>query len=396
MADLGFRALDADHHYYEAEDAFTRHIDPKMRHRCMQWADVNGRKRLLVGGKVNRFIPNPTFDPVAKPGILDQYFRGRNPDARDIATLFGELDPIHPAYRDRDARIAQLDAQNLDAVLLFPTLGVGMEEALRDDPEAAIAAFRAFNRWLLDDWTFGYQERLFAAPYITLLDVDSAVAELEFALASGARLVCMRAGPIHSSEGFRSPADPAYDPFWARLEEAGIPLMYHSGDTGQLRYASEWGEGGSFSAFEYRPLRSVLSPSVIRDTLAALVCQGLFDRFPGLRVATIESGSEWVAPLFKALRKAYGQMPFGFREDPCQTLRRHLWVSPYYEDDLEGLRNDLGAGHVLFGSDYPHAEGLAEPTDFLYDLEGYDDDEIRLVMRENLASLIEPRPPSAA
>ena len=146
MAQLDFLAFDADHHYYEAEDAFIRHVDPKLRKRCMQWAEIDGRKRLLVGGKVNRFIPNPTFDPVAKPGILDEFFRGKNPDQRGIAALFGELDPIHPAYRDRDHRLQQLDAQRIQGALLFPTLGVGMEESLNHDPEALLAAFRAFNR----------------------------------------------------------------------------------------------------------------------------------------------------------------------------------------------------------------------------------------------------------
>src|SRR5262245_46017501 len=195
MAQLDFRAFDADHHYYEAEDAFIRHVEPRLRSRAMQWAVIDGRKRLLVGGKLNRFIPNPTFDPVAKPGILDEYFRGRNPEQKDIRTLFGALDPIHPGYRDRKARLRLLDAQNLEGAFLFPTLGVGMEESLKHDPEAAVAAFRGFNRWLAEDWGFAYQGRLFAAPYFTLLDVDAAVAELDWALAAGARLICMRAGP---------------------------------------------------------------------------------------------------------------------------------------------------------------------------------------------------------
>ena len=69
MADLDFAAFDADHHYYEAEDAFLRHVDRRLHARCMQWAEIGGRGRLLVGGRVNRFIPNPTFDPVARPGV---------------------------------------------------------------------------------------------------------------------------------------------------------------------------------------------------------------------------------------------------------------------------------------------------------------------------------------
>ena len=130
MAELAYPAFDADNHYYEAQDAFTRHIDPALGKRAMQWAEVAGRQCLLVGGKVNRFIPNPTFDPVAKPGCLDEYFRGRNEEGKSIRDIFGELDPINPAYRDRDARLALMDTQDLDGCFMFPTLGVGMEEAI--------------------------------------------------------------------------------------------------------------------------------------------------------------------------------------------------------------------------------------------------------------------------
>ena len=66
------KPIDADNHYYEAPDAYTRHIDKAMAKRAMQWAEINGRQRLLVGGKVNRFISNPLFDPVAKHGSLDE------------------------------------------------------------------------------------------------------------------------------------------------------------------------------------------------------------------------------------------------------------------------------------------------------------------------------------
>ena len=87
MARPDFRAFDADNHYYEAEDAFTRHIHPSMAKRCMQWAEVDGKKRLLVGGRINRFIPNPSFDPIARPGSLEDYFRGRNTEGLDLATM---------------------------------------------------------------------------------------------------------------------------------------------------------------------------------------------------------------------------------------------------------------------------------------------------------------------
>jgi predicted TIM-barrel fold metal-dependent hydrolase len=395
MTQLGFAAFDCDNHYYEAEDAFTRHVDRDMRRRAMTWAEIDGKRRLLVGGKINRFIPNPTFDPVARPGCLDDYFRAKT-SARDIREAFGALEPISPAYRDRDARLALMDEQGLEGVFLFPTLGVGMEAALEGDRGALVAAFRAFNRWLEDDWGCNYQGRIFAAPYITLADVDAAIEELDWALEQDARIVVMRASSVAAEVGRRSLGHPAHDPFWARLDESGITLGIHSGDAGYGFMLDYWGQDSEFEAFRYAPLKSLLTYSPISDAVASLVAEGVFARFPNVRLATIESGSEWVAPLFKKLRKAYGQHAYAFAEDPIETCRRHVWISPYYEDDLVELRNTIGADHVLFGSDFPHAEGLANPVDFVHDLDGFTDDEIRLVMRENGLALTRPNVVAAA
>ena len=115
----------------------------------MQWADIGGKRRLLVGGKVNKFIPNPTFDPIAAArqprGLLPgSQHRAASTSRRCSASSTRSSE--HPAYRDRDARVRQLDEQGLDGALLFPTLGVGMQEALRRDLPALHAAFSAFNR----------------------------------------------------------------------------------------------------------------------------------------------------------------------------------------------------------------------------------------------------------
>jgi len=392
-SDVTFQLFDADNHYYEAPDAFTRHLDPKLAKRTMQWAEIDGKQRLLVGGRVNRFIPNPLFDPVARPGALDEYFRGQRA-GDDIRAAFGELEPISPAYREPAARIALMDEQGMEGCFLFPTLGVGMEQPLVNDPEAAHAAFHSFNQWLLDDWTFDYQGRIYGAPYFTLLDPDAAVRELEWVLREGAKVIVMRAGPVQAPSGFRSPGDPVYDPFWARIAEAGILVAYHSGESGYDRYAAEWGESSEMEAFRHNPFKIVTSSDrPIYDTMAALICHGVFARHPNVRVATIESGSEWAPLLVKKLKKSYAQAPGAFPGgDPVEELRAHVSVSPYYEDDLIALRGASGAESILFGSDYPHAEGLADPASFVQDLEGFSEAEIRLIMRENALALSRPQP----
>jgi predicted TIM-barrel fold metal-dependent hydrolase len=383
MPAVDYDVFDADNHYYEATDAFIRHL-PKHRSKLVQWAEIGGKQRMIVDNKIFRFIPNPTFDPVARPGSLDDYFRGKRA-GDDIRDAFGALEPINPAYRDPAARVKLMDTQGLLGCFLFPTLGVGVEEALLHDPDALHDVFHAFNEWMLDDWTFNYLDRIYAAPYICLQIPERAEADVEFALANGAHVVVMRSGPVRGPAFSRSPGDPVYDRMWARLAEAGILVAYHSGDAGYGRYTDEWGGAGDFQAFRNDPFRTLTGGHrPIFDTIAALVCHGVLRRHPNLRVATIESGSEWMPSLLKGLKKSYGQVPGAFEQvDPFEQVRARVWVSPYYEDDLPQLRDVLGVERMIFGSDYPHAEGLADPKAFVEDLPGFSESEIRLVMREN-------------
>jgi hypothetical protein len=137
MADYG--CIDADNHYYEPLDAFTRHLAKKFTERGVQVVQQGRRVKLLVGGEVNRFIPNPTFDPIVVAGCLDPLFRGQIPAGVDPRTLM-QVEPLRPEYRDREVRADLLPAQGLDSVLLFPTLGVGVEQGLKDDIDATMAS----------------------------------------------------------------------------------------------------------------------------------------------------------------------------------------------------------------------------------------------------------------
>ena len=396
VADLDFRIFDCDNHYYEASDAFTRHVDPAFRKRGMQWAEIDGRKRLLVGGKINRFIPNPTWDPISRPGALDEYFRGRNPRGAETPELFGQLDRLadHPEYQNRDARLAVMDRQGVQGAIFLPTLGVGMEQALGHDAPALVAAFRAFNRWLEEDWGFAYQERIFAAPYMTLVDAESAGLELQWALDHDARFIVMVGGPVGADGMGGSPADPIYDRFWSLANESGVTVCYHGGDSPYSKYLTAWGESSEMEAFRQNPFRGLISANAHQDNFANLLAHGHFARYPNLRLASIETGSAWVFHLFEKLGKSFGQTPQAYPEDPRETFKQHVWVSPFYEDPLAELRDLLGADHVLMGSDFPHAEGLAEPSSYLKDLRNfnYSDEDCRLVMRDNGIGLSQRQP----
>jgi len=386
-----FRIFDADNHYYEPTDAFTRHLDPSMRKRTVQWAEVDGKTRLLVGGKVNRFIPNPTFAAVSRPGVLAEYFRAKD-GVGDMRAGLGELEPIgsRPEYRDRDARLALMDEQGIEQTIMLPTLGVGMETALEHDPEALVAAFSAFNRWLLEDWGFNHRERIYGAPYITLVDPDRAVVELDFALEHDARVVLVRPGPVAVPGGRTTPGDPRHDRFWSRLDEAGITLVVHGGDSSYGDYERLWGLSGEVEAFRMSPLKRLLSASPIQDFMASLMADKVFERFPRVRVATIETGSGWVGPLLTKLRTVSIQLPGAFAQDPYELFLEHVWVSPFFEDDVYKLVERVGPDRVVFGSDYPHVEGLAVPADFVKEIDRLPDADVRKIMRDNARALVTP------
>jgi predicted TIM-barrel fold metal-dependent hydrolase len=391
--DLGYDAIDADNHYYEPLDAFTRHLDPEFARRGVEVVTAGRRTRVLAGGDAFEFIPNPTFDPIIVPGCIDPLFRGRIPEGIDPRSLM-QVEPLRAEYQDRQARLSVMDDQDLATIMLFPTMGCGVEEALKDDIDATMATLTAFNRWLDEDWGFDHEGRIISAPMLSLADPDAAVAELDRVLAAGARIVHLRPAPVPGENGTsRSLGHPSHDPFWARLSEASIPVAFHLGDSGYNAFSSMWGGSAKFLAYgRTNALSKILvSDRAIHDTVASLVVDGVFTRFPDLRVASIENGSDWVALLVKRLKKQANQTPWDFDEAPLDAIRRNIWVTPYYEEDVAALAELIGVEKILFGSDWPHGEGLARPTDFVKELEAFSADDVRKIMRDNALELLGAR-----
>ena len=369
----GFKLFDFDSHYYEALDACTRHVDPALGSRGARFEVIDGRTRFVVGGKVNRYIANPTFDPVARPGALHSWYRG-NPEQKTLREAFGELEPIRPEYRVRDRRLEVMDDQGVGAALLFPTLGVGLEEALKDDPEAAGQVFSGFNLWLDEDWGYRYRNRIFAVPNVPLLDPEFAHAELRRVLDRGALVVNIRNAPVPIPGGFRSPFDPLYDSFWGLAAESGVVVATHAGLEGYDVIVNMWEDGTENSIFR-SPLRGVISKGrAVADFYGAAICQLIFDRFPSLRMASVENGASWVPDLLHRLDDAANRNPGYFKAEPSQTFRDHVWVTPFWEDDLAVLSDVLPIDRMLLGSDWPHAEGVEQPIDFITDSLRWADD----------------------
>jgi predicted TIM-barrel fold metal-dependent hydrolase len=389
-----FPVYDADNHLYEPEQAFSRHLPPRFK-RDFYFVDVEGRRKLVIAGMLSEYIPNPTFAVVAAPGAHVDWYRARNPEGKTLRELGGK--PIRPpdAWRTGEGRIALLDAQGVHAALVFPTLASAIEERLGARGEATAALFHSLNQWTVDEWGFARHGRLFSVPFLSLTRVDLALAELDFVLAHGARAVAIRPAPVPDVRGSRSFGLPEYDSFWARVADAGIFVCLHASDSGYDRITQWWtgGQGEEFVAFERNPFQATvdLLGRAIADSISALICHGVFERHPRVRVAAIENGAEWVEPLLLRLDRAYGQMPRAFATHPREQFERHVYVAPFYEDDVDRLRRHVPIERMLFGSDFPHPEGAAEPLDYLDEFRAYAPDEIEKIFSSNLKGLLEGR-----
>lgn len=393
---LDYRIHDADQHYYEPDDCYSRHIEAPFKDKTM-WIDRSNPGtpgRMYIGQDRCQFFSVGAGDSIGAPGMMKAFLQGTSEQGGSPS-----LNPINglavQEFVDAKARIGRMDEQNVESCLMLPTTGVGIEPQLRQPKHRAALypSIRAFNRWLEEDWGFGLDGRIYGAPMISLVDLNEANLELDRLIAAGARFIILTAGPI----GGRSPGDPYFDSFWARCEEAKINTVFHIGNTpfGEM-YSQPWGLRSNPPSHRHSLMEYALAftERPVVDTLTALIADNLFGRFPGLRVLSVEYGSSWVTPMLGKLDKLarlyskdmwrFGTPPLS----PSDTFRQNVWVAPFYEDDVVGLAKLIGADRVLNGSDYPHPEGLAEPFEFGEELEGLPPADVKRIMRDNFAGLV--------
>lgn len=388
---LGFPVFDADNHLYETRDALTKYL-PEANKGAIDFVEVHGRTKIMVKGQVSNYIPNPTFDRVGRPGAQEEYFKVGNPEGKSYREIIGRGIDCPPAFREAPARLELMDEQGIDYAMMYPTLASLVEERMKDDPDLCAAAIHALNQWMIEAWPYAFEERIFSAPVIPTGLVDRAMEELDFVVEHGARAVLIRPAPAWGYRGPRSFALPEFDPFWAKVQDAGVLVVLHASDSGYIRYTNEWeGIQGEAQAFSEPSLFSMVVEGdyrAIRDAATSLICHGALARFPKLRFALVENGAGWVPHFLEELDHAYAKMPHRYTERPSLTFKRHFWMHPFHEEDPKDLVTLLGADHVIFGSDFPHVEGLADPVAWADELHGLGDEELRLVMGGNMMELM--------
>jgi predicted TIM-barrel fold metal-dependent hydrolase len=226
---------------------------------------------------------------------------------------------------------------------------------------------------------------------LSFANLDLALVELDRVLEQNPAVVYLRPGDAHG----RSPAEPSFDPFWARLNKAGVNAPMHLGGTEYQSEEARWSEDPDITVFNMNALTWTMywrdRPAM--ETVSAYTFHGLFDRFPNVRVVLSEMGSVRVPYAVRKMDHAFllgTQGTFSrLTRRPSEVFREHFLVAPYPEESVSRVTDVVGVGPVVFGSDFPHGEGLAFPDQYAAaQLGKFRDEDVRAIMHDNLAGFL--------
>jgi len=374
--ELPFSTFDSDNHLYENQDALTKFLPPEYQG-IIRYVDIGGRTKLAIQDKISDYIPNPTFNRVAVPGGagMDITKGGEGFNRPGAGAGFGKMVamPSLDAFFDPVPRLELMKEMGIDRTLLWPTLASALEERMANDPDAVCVVIHALNEWMHEHWSYVYSDAIYSTPIVSLAaGNDVAIAELEYVAERGAKIFLIRVAPVPTWKGRKSFALPEFDPFWERVAELDLVVGMHSGDAGYTRYTNEWeGLGDREMVITAKSKARQSSPAFLAlssekdnlvDAMASIIGHGLATRFPTLKFMPVEFASSWIRPFYAKLQRTYDRASVLFDENPVDVFNRNVWVHAFHEPEPKGII-DLGVpvDHIMFGSDFPHPEGMEDP-----------------------------------
>src|SRR5579871_123488 len=348
--------IDADTHLIEPRNLWASHLDASRRHLAVQITDDELGYSWLCAPDGTRIHPAEVHTPgtVVPMGATRQRQReGRPPEIR-----YDDALPLHDT--DPAARLALLERHGVGEAVVFPNYGLFWVRALEAMPDAQLANMEAWNRWISDDVAPAGHGRLHPVAHVSLREETWLDAQLARLAGAGIRAAMVPIGPVDG----RSLGSLELDRCWSLFEDHGIAVMFHISD-GPRPFADAWYDA------DVNPVEPMLMSTFISVTpmlaLTDLAVSGTLERHPGLRIGLVEFTSSWFGPFLRSLDASYrfhGQYN-GLADDrlplaPSEYLRRQVRVATFgFErpEHLAGKDGDI----FMFGSDYPHAEGLAHP-----------------------------------
>ncbi len=349
-------AVDADGHILEPPDLWETYLEPRYRDRALRIVlDDAGLEELQIGGERSTMSRHGFPSTLGAMGDPDLRSMQLDPARTYLAEApYGSMDP--------GERLALLDAEGIDAAILYTTVGL-LWEAELTDPELSQAYCRAYNRWICE-FCAG-SDRLVPTAHLSLSDPEAAANELERAVADGAR-GCYVAPFTHDARPLGHPSNHVV---FAAAQDLDVPFAIHP------TFEPQWTKGARMGTWEHvkqlRLLASVTASDGVRHQFTTLFDYGVFDLFPRLKVLVLESGGGWIGYWLDRIDAVYGHTFIGQRvpleHKPSDYFRERIWIScDPDERTIPALADRFGADRFLWASDFPHADHTPE---YIHDLD---------------------------
>ncbi len=341
--------VDGDGHVLEPPDIWERYLEPRYRDRALRLRkDDRGLEYIEIDGRPSKLLRNGM---PAGLGLMDRV--GGVVYEREAKTGFGYVDNAPLGAMDAKERLERLDQENLERVVLYPTLGV-LWVAECEDEEITQAYLRAYNRWIVE-FCSDSEGRLIPIAQLSLGDPEAAEKELRRAAAEGVKGVWVP--PFTMT---RKPlGDEAHHRVFAAAQELGLPLGIHPS------FEPKWagpGRFGEYTSSQYSFFINVTAPDATRHAFTSLFQYGVFDLFPELRVIVLESGASWIGYWLDRMDAVYTS-PQGMlvraalKQKPSFYFKRQCWISgDPDETTLSAVIPRVGEDRFFWASDFPHPD----------------------------------------
>jgi len=350
------KVIDADGHIQEDPGLWQNYLEPEYKSRAIRLeVEKNGDEVIVIDNRPSPRLRN--LGPAANSVGQDYEKVCKAVAAGELK--FGYLDGPKAAYEPH-ARLRYMDEQGIDVSILFPGIGLALESEV-DDSRLAAAYARAYNNWLLD-FTSVDRQRLVPNALISAMDINEGVKEIRRIARLGAKGTFMRATPINQIPYW----DRKWDPFWAALQDTGLPIGFHVA-TNDYFLGHQWKMEESPMAITSKLhfYRQTCIQFDVQAAFAALCLGGVFDRFPALKVLLLETGAGWIAHFLERLDDKYKHLGWktDMRDKPSNYFRRQCWISlDPDETTIPAMVERCGADRFIWASDFPHFDASTEPV----------------------------------